>query len=296
MASYTSNTSAYPLLLKAVTEALDKLTKNSILFSAYDVTKVVRNEVTRQGNKFYAGHADVRDIVHEFYEKELPPFQNGSDYIRDSYVSPQGLAFQVYRPIGSDINSYDPSAIKTGTVALVIPSKNLAPLAVSKGGHAVALNPTKPPIGSTTPSVPVVATQVTSKSTVAPTAPVAPITPIAPSINLNTGLPNGMTAWIDSGWLKRGSRGRALFTSKMVSSIGLVKGDLVDVYAKQKSIILQMANTGLPDPSAVWLGHVKVDKYNEVRIGANMINAAIDSSQDKFLLYVNRILKTLTIQ
>lgn len=88
---------------------LKDFVKSGRLFTAFDVTKEVRN---RADSDFYVSHGDVKNVVHSTYMKEEYPFQNGSDYVQSSeYIG--GQMATVYHPLGANLCEYNPDDIKT---------------------------------------------------------------------------------------------------------------------------------------------------------------------------------------
>jgi hypothetical protein len=198
-----------PNVIKLLTEVLADFSKKQIIFSAYDVTKECRNRVNKMGNPFYVSHDAVRDTVHHFYDTEIPPFENGSDYVRENYYGPQN-DFQVYRPVGVDIHTYDPDAIQlfTGQIAKFVPSKAAAGVTVqSKSGTAVAL--------------------------AAPAKPGPAPQPVKP---------------VQDATLHRRSRGRVLIPSAICAKAKLYQGEEVNVYQNGNQLTICVADlpTNIP--------------------------------------------------
>lgn len=100
-----------------VLDVLDEFIKAGKLFTAYDVTKEVRNR-TQENIR----HDSVNDLVYSLYMAETTPFDK-DDYIREahSFLNSSGIltSAQVYRPVGVDVNTYQPNDIKQTGVALV---------------------------------------------------------------------------------------------------------------------------------------------------------------------------------
>jgi hypothetical protein len=130
-----------PALSNDVFDVLKEFANARRLFSAYDVTKEVRQ---RRNAPPFIAHEDVRDLVHSAYNTELPPFENGSDYVREDYSHQKGhnlVQFQVYRPIERPLTDYNtvgdfsapapkPAAMPTpapviGCSPLIFPAANI---------------------------------------------------------------------------------------------------------------------------------------------------------------------------
>lgn len=189
-------------LLRLVTEVLGDFTNKEMLFTAYDVTKECRTRVNLNGNKFYVDHATVRDMVDEFYSKEIPPFQNGSDYIREDHAffsSGRGVQARIYRPIGADVSSYLPDDVSVNVRgAAFIPSKSTAPFVAV--GPAVAMVGVKHNHSKPNPS---------PGNAIVVTAPVKPVA---------------------GGTVNKTSRGRLIIPKALVEKLGLKHGDRVGIY------------------------------------------------------------------
>ena len=227
-------------LLRLVTEVLGDFATAQRLFTAFDVTKECRTRCNTSGNKFYVNHATVRDMVSEFYMKELPPFQNGSDYIREDHAffhNGRGVSAQIYRPIGTDLTDYLPDDIKVNlrNGSAFIPPAN--PLPNGQLG-AIKLN------------------KHGSASTVATPPPTAHIAPIAPTATL------GKKPY---GTVTRGSRGRITIPNEMVRALGLKHGDKVGIYTNvtDKSVTVTTRSLNIFYSAH----HATIDKDCNIRIG-----------------------------
>lgn len=262
-----SVTTTDPRLLTILTAVLTEFDKEDRIFSAFDVTKRIRTEVNKQGNPFYADHFQIRELVHEFYNSELPPFQNGSDYVREDYTDNRGVTFQVFRKIGSDINTYDEREIKV--VEKFIPSKSLGPVHHGKFGNGTAFNPTA----------------IKSPATYAPTVPAKVANVSTPAASLSTSI------------ARVGSRGRLLIRRDDVAKIGLLPGDSAGVYeviGKQQIVITHSGKlmSGITHSS---ITTALVDKYGEIRLGSWVITGRLAPNPGHAVV-ADTALRTLVIQ
>jgi len=257
MTTLTVNTS----LLSLVTEVLGDFTLEERLFTAFDVTKECRTRVNLGNGKFYVRHEDVKDLVNEFYTKEIPPFQNGSDYIREDHgfvYNGRAVSCQIYRPIGVDPSKYLPDDVAVNHVrngSAFIPSANKGPFVKSQTGIAIAAQPLPWNKDPNSKGLPIV---TTSKSTVSTPAPVAPIAPVAPT-----------AASMPGTTLKKGSRGRVLVPNRYVRALGLNKGDVIGVHINKGSfttlIVLEKLSTKTTHTFVV-------DKYCNVRLSSDIVS------------------------
>jgi hypothetical protein len=88
--------------MDVVKDVVKDLSQNGKTFSAFDVTKVLRNE---KGLQVF--HSEVRKVVHDMSTgMELPV-----DYIRSNVVLSNGKDAIVYHPQSADISQYDEKAI-----------------------------------------------------------------------------------------------------------------------------------------------------------------------------------------
>ena len=88
--------------MDVVKEVVKDLTFNGKMFSAFDVTKVLRNE---KGLQVF--HSEVRKVVHDMSTSmELPV-----DYIRSNTILSNGKDVIVYHPHSADVSQYDEKAI-----------------------------------------------------------------------------------------------------------------------------------------------------------------------------------------
>jgi len=243
-------------LLSLVTEVLGDFTVEQRLFTAFDVTKECRTRVNLGNGKFYVNHEDVKNIVNEFYSKEIPPFQNGSDYIREDHgfvYNGRAVACHIYRPIGVDPSKYLPDDVAVNRVrngSAFIPSANKGPFLKSQTGVAIAAQP-----------FPV------AKSNVAITAPVAPST----------------AASLPGTTLRKGSRGRAIVPNRYIKAMGLNKGDVIGAYvdrtiAGSHRIILHKLNTKS-------MYQLTVDKDCNVRLGRDLVGELTNQTSNIDLFY-----------
>ena len=248
-------------LLSLVTEVLGDFTLENRLFTAFDVTKECRTRVNLGNGKFYVNHEDVKNLVNEFYTKEIPPFQNGSDYIREDHgfvYNGRAVACQIYRPIGVDPSKYLPDDVAVNRVrngVAFIPSANKGAFVKSQTGVAIAAQPFP-----------------AAKSNVAVTAPVAPV---APTPSTAASLP-GTT-------LKKGSRGRVIVPNRYVRAMGLNKGDVIGAYVDRTisgshRIILHKLSTKS-------MHQLTVDKDCNVRLGRDLVSELTNQTSDIDLFY-----------
>jgi hypothetical protein len=118
-------------LAVAVQSIITELTKANKLFSAFDVTLLVRS----QGLKCY--HTQVRQIVHDFYAQgAIFP----TDYTRTNHQFQDAngrltMAF-VFYPNWEDVNSYDADAIAM-SIGSTVPPRSMS-TAVTAAVHARA--------------------------------------------------------------------------------------------------------------------------------------------------------------
>ena len=91
-----------------VTEAValkvvDELTENKDLFTAYDVTTLLR---ARGVKVRHQGNGGVRDFVHDLFTRDDHVF---ADYNRDLQTLPGGTSVFVFCPYNDDPDNYDPN-------------------------------------------------------------------------------------------------------------------------------------------------------------------------------------------
>ena len=88
--------------MDVVKDVVKDLSLNGKMFSAFDVTKVLRNE---KGLQVF--HSEVRRVVYDMsVSSELP-----IDYIRSDVVLSNGKNAIVYHPHSADVSQYDEKAI-----------------------------------------------------------------------------------------------------------------------------------------------------------------------------------------
>lgn len=88
--------------IDAVKEVVAEITAKNEIFSAFDVTRRLRNI---KGLSVF--HSEVRRLVHEMYgDMELP-----MDYTRSDFVLPNGRNTIIYHSSSVDSTSYDPNKI-----------------------------------------------------------------------------------------------------------------------------------------------------------------------------------------
>lgn len=123
-----------------VTKQLNSLVTNNEMFTVFDVTRALRSAFPTR----YIGHYEVKDLIHSMYDKELPPFENGVDYIREDYNfirNGSPVYCQIFRPAGSDITTYDPDRpIPQGNGSFHVPSKANGQVNTSPSGIGNSLN------------------------------------------------------------------------------------------------------------------------------------------------------------
>ena len=88
--------------MDVVKEVVGDMARSGKLFSAFDVTRTVRNE---KGLQVF--HSEVRRVVHDMSgNMDLP-----IDYIRSDFVLSNGKTAIVYHPQNADVSQYDENAI-----------------------------------------------------------------------------------------------------------------------------------------------------------------------------------------
>lgn len=98
-----------PEMIDAVTDVVSKMTDNDEMFTAFDVTHVVRNTVDDG-----ALHYQIKQLVHDLHSNGKLP----SDYVRDDVdidVDKKQVNAFVYHPKWKDAKSYDPKRFQDTT-------------------------------------------------------------------------------------------------------------------------------------------------------------------------------------
>jgi hypothetical protein len=111
-------------MTQKVEDLVIDLTDDNKIFTAFDVTKLLRND----GDK--VRHSEVRDVVHNLFNDNAFP----TYYTKTSTCIAPGIYAVVFYPDYEDINQYDPNGITAPVVKTPAPAVNQTP----------ATNPTTP--------------------------------------------------------------------------------------------------------------------------------------------------------